>query len=191
MKVKLGTNPLIYPIPIVLGGANVKGRPNFELLGDCGLMGINPPLVYISSHKEHYTNIGVLENKTFSINIPDTKMMSIADYCGTVSGHSTDKSMLFRVFYGETGSAPMIEECPVNLVCQVVHEFSIKHRQVFVGEVIQAYAGEEYVEEKEGKKGLIDLTRLDPIIYSLDNRYHSIGKPIGIGYAEAANYKKQ
>jgi flavin reductase (DIM6/NTAB) family NADH-FMN oxidoreductase RutF len=190
LKLKLGVIPLIYPLPIVLGGANVHGKPNFELLGDCGLMGINPPIVYISSHKEHYTNIGVMENKTFSINIPDTKMMSIADYCGTVSGHSMDKSTLFKIFYGETGSAPMIEECPVNLECQVVHEFSIKHRQIFVGEVIQTYVGDEYTTEKDGKKGIIDLTNLDPIIYSLDNRYYSIGKPIGIGYAEAVKYKK-
>jgi hypothetical protein len=65
--VKLSASPLIYPIPIVLSGANVKGKPNFELLGDCGLMGINPSLGYIRSHREHYTNIGVLENKTFII----------------------------------------------------------------------------------------------------------------------------
>ena len=52
--------------------------------------------------------------------------MSITDYCGTVSGHITDKSMLFKVFYGETSSVPMIEECPVNLECRVVHEFSYK-----------------------------------------------------------------
>ena len=57
--------------------------------------------------------------------------------------------------------------------------------------MIQAYAGEEYVMKKNGVNGLVDLTRLNPIIYSLYNLYHSIGKPIGMCYEETANYKKQ
>ena len=126
MKVKLGTVPLIYPIPIVLAGANVGGRPNFATLGDCGVMGINPPLVYISSHREHYTNGGILENETYSVNVPSTDLLAVTDYCGIVSGREVDKSELFEVFYGELGTAPMIRECPVNLECQVVKEFCIE-----------------------------------------------------------------
>ena len=37
MKVKLGTIPLVYPIPIVLAGANVQGKANFATLGDVAL----------------------------------------------------------------------------------------------------------------------------------------------------------
>lgn len=51
MKVKFGAVPFVYPTPIVLAGANVNGKPNFATLGDCGIMGINPPLVYISSSR--------------------------------------------------------------------------------------------------------------------------------------------
>jgi flavin reductase (DIM6/NTAB) family NADH-FMN oxidoreductase RutF len=189
LKVKLGPRPLVYPIPIVIGGANVHGKPNWVLLGDTGLMGVNPPLIYISLHRDHYTTIGVLENRTFSVNIPHTGMLADADYCGTVSGAKVDKSGLFQAFYGDTGTAPMAEECPVNLECRVVHDFSIQHRHIFVGEVVQAYAGEQYVEERDGKKGLIDMTRLDPILYSLDNQYYSAGKRIGEGYREAGKRK--
>ena len=39
-KVKLGTIPLVYPIPIVLAGANVQGRANAVTLGDCGHDGV-------------------------------------------------------------------------------------------------------------------------------------------------------
>jgi len=184
MKVKLGTFPLVYPIPIVLAGANVRGRPNFATLGDCGVMGINPPLVYISSHREHYTNEGVLENGTYSVNVPSTDLLAVTDYCGMVSGREVDKSELFEVFYGELETAPMIQECPVNLECQVIKEFCIEHRQIFVGKVVQAYVDEEYVIERNGRKAIVEMTRLDPIIYALDNRYYRIGEPIGVGYKE-------
>jgi flavin reductase (DIM6/NTAB) family NADH-FMN oxidoreductase RutF len=184
MKVKLGTLPLVYPIPIVLAGANVQGKPNYATLGQCGIMGINPPLVYISSHREHYTNKGILENGTYSINLPSTNLLAVTDYCGMVSGREVDKSELFEVFYGELGTAPMIQECTVNLECRVVKEFCIEHRHIFVGRVVQAYVDEEFVTERKGRRMVADMTKLAPIIYALDNRYYRIGEPIGVGYSE-------
>ncbi|MFW9991741.1 MAG: hypothetical protein ACFFD4_06750 [Candidatus Odinarchaeota archaeon] len=58
-----------------------------------------------------------------------------------------------NTFYGELGTAPMIFECPVNLECKVIKKFSIKHMQIFVGKVTQAYVTEEFVFEKDGRKG--------------------------------------
>ncbi len=188
-KVKFGKIPLIYPIPIILGGALVHGKPNFETLGDVGIMGLNPPLVYISSHQEHYTNQGILEHGTFSINFPSTTLLTKTDYCGTVSGKDVDKAQLFDVFFGELETAPMIQECPVNLECKVIKEFSIRHRQVFIGEVVQAYVNEEFVVESEGRKRIADMRKLDPIIYALDNRYYKIGEPIGVGYQESKKFQ--
>ena len=184
-KAKLGKVPIIYPIPIVLAGALVHNRSNFETLGDVGIMGIDPAIVYISSGKDHYTNLGILEHRTFSINLPQTELLAKTDYCGTVSGHNIDKSQLFDIFFGELKTAPMIRECPVNLECKVIKEFYIKHRQIFVGEVVQAYADEEFVVDRKDRQGIADMRRLDPIIYALDNRYYKIGKPIGVGYEES------
>ena len=122
-------------------------------------MGINPPLVYISSGQTHYTNRGILENGTYSINFPSTNLLAVTDYCGIVSGSEVDKSALFKTFYGEQGTAPMIRECPVNLECRVVKEFTIQHRQIFVGEVVQAHVDEKFVVEKEGRQAIADMTR--------------------------------
>ncbi len=185
MKIKLGSLPYIYPIPITLVGANVDGRANFETIGDTGLVGINPPLVFVSSHRDHFTNIGILANRTFSINFPTTAMLAKVDTCGTVSGREVDKAVLFEVFYGETGTAPMIAECPLSLECQVLQEFSIQHRQAFIGQVVQCFVSQEFVVEQDGRKELAGLVQLDPILYALDNRYYRIGDPIGIGYQEA------
>lgn len=187
-KIKFGKVPIIYPIPIILAGALVNSKPNFETLGDVGIMGINPPIVYISSGQDHYTNQGILEHETFSINFPPTKLLGKTDYCGTVSGHDVDKSQLFDVFFGELETAPMIQECPVNLECKVIKEFSIQHRQIFVGDVVQTYVNEEFVIKSEGQKRIADMTKLDPIIYALDNNYYNIGKSIGIGYQESKKF---
>ncbi len=190
MKIAYGKSPIVYPIPIILAGANVDGKPNFENLGQVGLMGISPPIVYISSGKDHYTNKGILENNTYSINFPTTDMLAVTDYCGIVSGRDVDKAKLFEVFYGELETAPMIEACPVNMECQVIKEFSFKHRQIFVGEVIMTYVNEEHLQEINGRKVIAEMGTLDPIIYALDNRYYKIGDAIGIGYQEGKNFSK-
>ncbi len=186
-KVKFGKVPLVFPIPIILAGALICDKPNFETLGDVGIMGIKPPIVFISSGQDHYTNIGILEHETFSINFPSTTLLSKTDYCGTVSGHDVDKSQLFNVFFGELKTAPMIQECPVNLECKVIKEFSIQHRHIFIGDVTQAYVNKEFVIKKEGRPRIVDIKKLDPIIYGLDNRYYKIGERIGVGYQEGKN----
>ena len=190
MKIKLGNLPYIYPIPIVLVGANVDSQPNFTTIGDVGLMGINPPLVFISSHKQHHLNKGILENGCYSINFPSTDMLSLVDYCGQVSGRDVDKGALFDIFYGDLEVAPLIQACAVNLECRVVREFCIQHRQIFVGEVVQTHVDENFVSEIDGSLTVASLGQLDPILYALDNRYYRIGEAIGVGYQEAKKMGK-
>ena len=96
---------------------------------------------------------------------------------------------MFNTFYGQLGSTPMIEECPVNIECEVIKEFSIQHRQIFIGEVVMTYVNDEHVIEIDGQKRIAEMSKLDPIIYALDNQYYKIGKPIGVGYQEGINFE--
>ena len=189
-KIKFGKVPLVYPIPIILAGALVDTHPNFETLGDVGIMGLNPPIVYISSGQNHYTNQGILEQGTFSINFPTTQLLIKTDYCGVATGKDVDKSKLFNLFYGELKTAPMIRECPVNLECKVIKEFSIEHRQIFIGRVEESYVSKDFVDKSEENQKIVNMAKLDPIIYALDNRYYKIGKIIGIGYQESKKFKE-
>lgn len=183
-KTSIGPVPYFYPVPITLVGAAVDGRSNFVTIGDCGLMGIRPPLVYVSSHRDHYSNIGILKHQCYSINFPTTAMLAETDYCGLVSGAKVDKSKLFEVFYGQLEGAPMIKACPVNLACRVVKEFSIQHRQVFVAEVVETFVDEQFLTWAGDQPRVAELTQLDPVLYALDNRYYRIGPSIGHGYQE-------
>jgi flavin reductase (DIM6/NTAB) family NADH-FMN oxidoreductase RutF len=192
MKTKLGPVQLLYPIPIVLVGAMVNGRPNFETIGQVAIMGVRPAFVCISSSRDHHTNAGIIEHAAFSINMPTTEMLSQVDYCGMVSGRDVDKSALFDVFPSDSLGVPMIRECPLNLECQVIHEFSVEHRQMFIARVVETYVNSGLVQlkapgnpgEAGGRAVLAPLTDFDPIIYALDNKYYRIGDVIGQGYHE-------
>jgi flavin reductase (DIM6/NTAB) family NADH-FMN oxidoreductase RutF len=183
-KVKLGAVPLVYPIPIVLVGANVDGRANFAEIGDCAIIGIRPALVAVSLSNTHHTTRGIDAHGVFSINFPSQSMLSKTHYCGTVSGKDVDKSGLFDLFEGDQTEAPMIQDCPVGLECRVREAVQVEHRRIFIADVLECYVSEPFVTVQDGKKRIADLPSLDPILYALDNQYYRVGSAIGTGEQE-------
>jgi flavin reductase (DIM6/NTAB) family NADH-FMN oxidoreductase RutF len=97
---------------------------------------------------DKYTYGLITELAEFGINIPRADQIPIARTCGSVSGRDvTDK-------YAEAGVTPfsgvaieshLIEECPLNIECKVVHELEYpgSHRW-FVGEIKAVHVDEGY-----------------------------------------------
>jgi len=186
-KVEIGAVPYVYPVPIVLIGAMVDGRANYATVGDCAIMGIRPALVAISLGEGHYTTRGVVATGAFSINIPSIDQLALVDHFGIVSGNDVDKSALVESEPG-TLDVPLLVSCPVNLECRVVEECTVEHRRIFIASVETTHIDEAFVSEVDGRRRIAPLTELDPILYALDNRYYSIGGPIGTGYQEGAKF---
>ncbi len=58
------------PLPTVLVGAMVDGKPNYITIAHIGIVNhAKPYLISLSMAKVHYTNPGIRENKAFSVNI--------------------------------------------------------------------------------------------------------------------------
>ena len=185
-KKKIGPSSILFPMPSTIIGANVNGKPNFLTVAYCGIVEAKPPLIMISLGKSHFTNDGIKENKTFSVNIPSADMAEATDYVGIYSGKDTDKSKVFDVFYGELKTAPMIEEVPLNLECKLVKnvDLSIKH-DVFIGEIVQTHVKEECL-----TNGVPDIHKVDPIIYATKiQSYVRVGDVIGKAWKIGENYK--
>ena len=129
MKILRGAQICLYPMPLVIVGANVKGKPNYITIAHVGIMDFSAISVSIS--KKYYTNTGIKENKAFSINIPSVDMIKEAEYCGLTSGKNTDKAKLFDNFYGKLQTAPMIKECPINMECKLIQTVEFPNHQPF------------------------------------------------------------
>jgi flavin reductase (DIM6/NTAB) family NADH-FMN oxidoreductase RutF len=148
-----------FVMPVCLVGANVYGKPNFEAIAWFSLVNHQPNLISISSEKSHYTNKGIRENRTFSVNIPSAGMAQVTDYCGLHSGANVDKSNLFDVFYGELRTSPMINECPLNMECKLVQTLELSHGEVFIGDIASIYIEDKYLTE-----GKPDIKKIDPLL---------------------------
>jgi flavin reductase (DIM6/NTAB) family NADH-FMN oxidoreductase RutF len=170
IKTKFKRAPLILPVCLV--GALVKEKPNFQAIAWFNMVDYDPYLIGFSSEKSHYTNKGIKENKTFSVNIPNSKMASVTDFCGLYSGADVDKSKIFNVFYGELKTAPMIGKMPINIECKLTKTINSHNADFFIGEIKGVYIDDNYLINNKP-----DMKSIDPLLYEDGvNNYWILGK---------------
>ena len=116
-KKNIGKLLALYPKPMTVVGAEVDGKVNWLVVGHTGIIGHDRILVSMS--KSHYTNQGIRKSKKLSINLVSRKMLPKADYVGSASGASVDKSNVFEYHWGENGT-PVIDASPLTMECDVV-----------------------------------------------------------------------
>ena len=78
-KILIGPKRLMYPRPMFLVGANVGDRPNFMAVGGGGAANGDPPMISVLIRHQRYTLKGILQNLTFSVNIPSLDLIKETD----------------------------------------------------------------------------------------------------------------
>lgn len=185
-KIEIAPERVYYPMPCSLVGANVSGKPNYLVVAWFTMANPKPPYVLVAMNKAHYTNSGVKENATFSVNIPSVEIAERTDYCGLVSGHRFDKSAVFETFYGKLKTAPMIKECACNVECRLVQTVDLPMEELFIGEIVSVYSEERYLTD-----GLPDLRKINPLLLiQTQKMYAAIGPDIGPAWGMGKTLKK-
>jgi flavin reductase (DIM6/NTAB) family NADH-FMN oxidoreductase RutF len=174
-KIQLNNNAFVYPMPMVLVGSVIDGKPNFITVAWINRVNGVPPMIAISLAKSRYTNKGIWQHQEFSVNIPSTDLLSQTDYCGLISGQKNDKSKLFKIFHGSLANAPMISECPITMECKVVQTITLPTNELFIAEIVGAYSEEKYLTNNKP-----DITKIKPFTLTMpDNGYWAVGEHIG------------
>lgn len=188
MKKKLDPKGYLFPMPAVIVGAKVEGKPNFCTVAYCGIVNMKPPMISIECSNKHYTTQGIMHNEEFSINIPNIEIAELTDFIGMNSGRSVDKSDLFSVFYGDSDKIPLIEEAPINLACKLIKSVELAGEiNLFIGEIVEAYTSEECLHD-----GKLSIEKINPLIYSTgDKAYYQVGKKVGAAWSIGKNIKEK
>jgi len=180
-KVLMGPQALIYPMPVILVGANVDGRPNFMPVAWCGIVDSGPPTIVASLQHNRHTYQGVKQNMTFSVNTPSVDMVRETDYCGIRHGSQVNKVDVcqFKVFYGKLDSAPLIEQCPINLECTVLHILDVGTHALTVGKIEETHVSEECLTD-----GQPDVSKIRPLTFITTPalHYQALGEIVAKAY---------
>ena len=172
-KQNIGSVLALYPKPMTVIGAEVNGKVNWLVVGHTGIIGHDRILVSMS--KSHYTNQGIKESKKLSVNLVSREMLPKADYVGSVSGASVDKSEVFEYHWGENGT-PVIDASPLTMECDVVDIYETEGFDNFVCSIANTYAAPDVLDDK----GKLNYTRLKPVLFEFPTySYLATGEIIG------------
>ena len=175
-KQKMGLQQLLNPRPAVLVGTFMDGKPNFITVSWAGITSKEPPTMAIAIYNMRYSLKGIQQNKTFSVNIPSVSMVKETDFCGNKSGAEFDKvkECNFKIFNGSLKNTPLIEQCPMNLECEVIKIIPIGDHTVLIGQIVETYISSDCFTE-----GIPDIRKIDPLCFcTITNEsmgYYKIG----------------
>jgi len=185
-KITIEKNLFCLPWTQTLLGTHMNGKVNFMALDWVTRVNFHPAMLGICVNRGHASNAAIRQTGEFSVNIPTVDMVSVTDYCGIVSGNKEDKSGLFEVFYGELKSAPLITVCPLNIECRLVQTLDLPTNTLFIGEIVNIYSEEKYLEN-----GKPDVKKIRPFLLTMpDNRFWAVGEQVGNAWKDGVKYKE-
>jgi flavin reductase (DIM6/NTAB) family NADH-FMN oxidoreductase RutF len=172
--------------PTVLVGTMVEGQADFVTVGAIGIAANNPPALSIALQPQRYSLKGIRQNMVFSVNIPSIDMVKETNYCGTVSGAKADKvkDCNLKVFFGKLEAAPLLEKCPVNHACEVLHILNMGSHYFVIGRIVESYISEDCLTD-----GKPDPKKVKPFFFS-GGKYFPLGEALPDSiYAGDKNFK--
>ena len=180
---------LLSPVPAALVSCGTVDSPNVLTIGWTGIVCTHPPMTYVSVRPQRYSYELIKNSGEFVINLTTASMCRETDLCGVKSGKDTDKFELcgFHAGASREVSAPLIEECPVNLECRVTEAKVLGTHTMFLAEIVGINVDEEYIDEN----GRLDMEKCGLMAYA-HGEYFSLGRKLGsFGWSVRKKKKKR
>ena len=177
MKKSLGPKGQQFPqLVMIIGSYDKNGTPDTMNAAWATMRSMSEIEIHISSHQ---STDNILARRAFTIAPATLETLIPADYMGTVSARkAADKAKKSGLTFvkAEHVDAPVIEEFPVSMECEVVAvEGDAKDARI-VGKIVNTLADESVLDNE----GRVDFGKLGPIIYDATRRiYRAVGDEVG------------
>jgi flavin reductase (DIM6/NTAB) family NADH-FMN oxidoreductase RutF len=170
-----GPLPILTAYPVIMIGADVDGKPDFTTAAWTGVACSVPPAISVALQHHRYVLKGIRQHMAFSVNIPSTDLVKETDYCGIVSGAKTDKvkDCHFQVFHGKNEAVPLIEQCVINHVCEVVQILNLGSHELVIGRITETHVSDDCL-----TNGRPDAAKTKPFLF-MGGEYLSLGRSVG------------
>jgi flavin reductase (DIM6/NTAB) family NADH-FMN oxidoreductase RutF len=176
-KITMNPGTLLYPVPAVMVSCgSYEGKANIITIAWVGTICSEPPMLSISVRPERYSHALIMDSLEFVVNIPHIDLSFATDLCGVKSGREIDKFTAAGLTKGKgiSVSAPIINECPINLECVVKNTIKLGSHDMFIAE-ITAVQGNADIAANNGR---LDL-KGTPLFSYAANEYYRLGESIG------------
>jgi flavin reductase (DIM6/NTAB) family NADH-FMN oxidoreductase RutF len=169
---------MIYPLPAVMVSCGATPEEyNILTVSWVGTICSDPPMCSISVRPSRHSYEILKKNMEFVINLTTKELAFATDWCGVKSGKDFNKfeEMKLTPHKASIVNAPYIEEAPLCIECRVREVMSLGSHDLFIADVVNVLADEQYMNPKTGA---FHLNESDLLVYS-HGQYYEMGKPIG------------
>ncbi len=173
LKEILGPGTYLYPNPVVVVSVGTMEKANLITIAWASTVCAEPPCLSIAVRKTRYSFKFIKETREFVINVPNTDLLKIVDFCGCVSGSKVDKAKTAGLTLkpSQKVKVPLIAEFPVNIECRVIKEVDLGSHVLFIGEALVTHIAKACYNGKTKKP---DPIKLNPLYYN--NGFYMAGK---------------
>jgi len=182
---------MIYPLPAVMVSlGETPEEYNIITIAWTGTLCSDPPLCYISVRPERHSHSILARTREFVINLTTRSLARATDWCGVRSGRQYKKFEEMHLTPGPATKvkAPIIVEAPINIECRVLEIRNLGTHDLFMAEVVNVKADEQYIDPRTGA---FDLAKAEPLAFA-HGQYFTLGRKIGkFGFSVEKKRKKR
>ena len=185
MRKNFGPKSWLYPMPVLIVAAyDEQGVPNAMNAAWGGMF--TDEHIGICISEGHKTTKNILSTKAFTVSMATVEQLAACDYVGIVSGNREPEKFSkagFTAQRSETVNAPIIEQLPMTLECEMLSYD--KESNQLVGRIVNVSADESILTD-----GKIDYRKLRPITYDpINHHYIALGEVVGNAFADGKKLK--
>lgn len=184
MRKNLKNKDAIFPMPVLMIATYNEDGSVDVMNAAWGTM-FEMDQVILNLTESHKTVKNIRRNKAFTVSVADVDHVVASDYLGIVSGNNTpdkfEKSGLTATKSGVV-NAPIIEEYPICMECELLEEES---NWGIVGKVVNVTADEKVMNEDNVDINLVNAISYDPFTHG----YYKIGERVGNAFKDGMRLK--
>ncbi|MBO5606196.1 MAG: flavin reductase family protein [Acidaminococcaceae bacterium] len=190
MKKDLGVVEAVFPMPVLMIAAyDENGTVNVMNAAWGQICDFKQIALFLD--EGHKTTENILKTKAFTVALADRDHMVAADYFGMVSGHKLPDKFArsgFTAVKSKHVNAPIIEEFPVVMECELADVLKKGSFFCAVGQIVNTAADERVLDDQ----GKIDVTKVNALIYdTFRHGYYVCGEKAGQAFKEGAVLLKE
>ncbi len=183
----LGVHPYLYPMPTyMIGTYNEDDSVDVMMMAWGGICAMD--MVALNLESEHKTCANLRARKAFTLAIPGTDALEQSDYLGIASGNKVPDKFArtgLHAHKSERVDAPIVDEYPVTLECELIEEQDQPYGPRFLGKIVNVIADERVLDED----GKIDVAKIGAFAFDqMRNDYYAMGEKAGEAWVSGQKY---
>ena len=185
MKINLGKETLLYPMPVlIIGSYDENGNADAMNAAWGGIYDYNQ--VFLSLSAGHKTVKNILKTGALTVAPADKKHIKEADYFGLVSGNDVEDKIAkagLTVTKSEFVNAPVINEFPFVLECTLASYNP--DTGSMVADIVNISADESIM-----TNGKVSPEKLNPLCFDgSGSAYYVLGEKVGNAFSDGNEIK--